>query len=155
MSYSLEPLTAAAQEDALRAMQQVMSEYPDLTYAGFGHEGIEDLTAPVALVEFIACRTWMARCVRTQHVNMRASSSYGLKHAVERAYDCYIANGTLIAAAIAEGFLVKRDGINAQFNITRKQPHLLAELEAYNQRRWDASAPRGQWMESRLPVDTN
>jgi hypothetical protein len=50
----------------------------------------------------------------------RCGTSYGLKHVAEEEI-CYMPNGIFIAAAIAEGFRVKRVSYaspNAQFNIS-------------------------------------
>lgn len=48
------------------------------------------------------------------------SHSYTLKHRVEKHINQYCSNGDLIAAMIAEGYLIKRDNINCFFNVDPK-----------------------------------
>jgi hypothetical protein len=54
----------------------------------------------------------------------RKRSSYGLKHDAERAAGDYVANGMLIAVALAMGFSAERTHAgspNAYFNISSKE----------------------------------
>lgn len=78
----------------------------------------EWIRAPGSLVDFMAARRWLSRFDKIKTLNQRGTS-YGLKHVA--AYDIgYTTNGVFIAAAIAEGFRVQRDGNgpNALFNIS-------------------------------------
>lgn len=54
---------------------------------------------------------WLRLCRRTKHVNRKAGTSYGLKHAVERwhrgltpSINCYVQNGCFLMAAHRLGF---------------------------------------------------
>ena len=75
---------------------------------------------PTSLAQFMAARGWLSRFDKIKALN-KLGSSYGLKHVAERDIG-YITNGVFIAAAIAEGFTVRRmDGSpNALFNISTK-----------------------------------
>jgi len=56
------------------------------------------------------------------------TSSYGLKHIIERHIGTYVSNGELIYAMHLEGFNIIRDGsINCFFNIKKGEIKLLAE----------------------------
>ena len=70
------------------------------------------------LTQFIAARKWLHGYAKASQF-YTASSSYGLKHAAERDMEVYITNGAFIAAAIAEGFQIKRErnGPNCLINI--------------------------------------
>jgi hypothetical protein len=59
------------------------------------------------LNSFVAARAWLRRFPRLKRVNRRRGTSYGLKHVAEREIG-YLTNGVFIAAAIAEGFVVRR-----------------------------------------------
>jgi len=69
-------------------------------------------------------RKWFRKM---KNINLKRSS-YSLKHAMERylgrervwegAVDGYVSNGELIYAMVLEGFDVRREGINAFFNIS-------------------------------------
>ena len=56
----------------------------------------------------------------------RGSSSYGIKHVVERNIGTYVSNGELIYAMDLEGFNIVRDSINCFFNISQKDIRLLS-----------------------------
>lgn len=58
---------------------------------------------------------------KTKNFN-RQSTSYGLKHKIERKTDLYVSNGELIAAMILEGYKWDIDwsGINCNFNVSKK-----------------------------------
>jgi hypothetical protein len=83
---------------------------------------------------------WLRLCGRTQYVNKRVGTSYGLKHAVEHWYrskyggDGYLCNGCFLMAAHRLGFKMKgkpalycfkKDGVydcfNAWINISSRE----------------------------------
>jgi hypothetical protein len=57
--------------------------------------------------EFSRAAEFLFRFGRQKSVN-RKRASYGLKHDAERAAGNYVANGMLIAAALAMGFFAER-----------------------------------------------
>ena len=71
-----------------------------------------------ANVEIVA--TWVAQHFQKSKKLCKTTSSYGLKHVVERATGKYVGNGELIAAMLMCGFEYEKDGINAFFFIDRK-----------------------------------
>lgn len=78
----------------------------------------KDMLSMHSLNEFEKARSWLAKQPKIKKLNYRCSS-YGLKHAAERSIG-YVSNGVFIAAAIAEGFQVKRrrNSFNALLNIS-------------------------------------
>jgi hypothetical protein len=74
---------------------------------------------PRSLAQFMAARGWLSKFSKIQALNKRGTS-YGLKHGAEDDIG-YVTNGVFIAAAIAEGFTVRRtesSSPNAWFNIS-------------------------------------
>lgn len=72
--------------------------------------------------EFVRAAEFLSRFGRRKTINTKRGS-YGLKHDAERYAGDYVANGTLIAAALALGFAAKPthwDSPNAYFNISSK-----------------------------------
>lgn len=68
------------------------------------------------------CKRWLRRNAAPRKTMNRFSSSYGLKHEVERTAGpgvFYVTNGSLIAAAVKLGYRCKRIGHtpNAVFNM--------------------------------------
>jgi hypothetical protein len=80
----------------------------------------EAICEPDALAQFTAARFWLGHFAKIKAPNPRGTS-YGLKHIAERDIG-YTTNGVFIAAALAEGFSVRRvgDSPNALFNISTK-----------------------------------
>lgn len=73
--------------------------------------------------EFIRAAEFLSKFGRRKSMN-RKRSSYGLKHDAEREAGDYVANGMLIAAALALGFAAERTHAgspNAYFNISSRQ----------------------------------
>lgn len=106
----------------------ILKQHPLLTYFGFGEyqrplmatkKGQADLLAATAEIDY--ARAWL-RTQQSRHTLNLCRSSYGLKHIAERAVRRYISNGAFIAAALLEGWKVKRifDSPNAQLNISEK-----------------------------------
>ena len=95
---------------------EVKINYPDLTQFGFGGEG------EIRMRAVNLCAEWLLEhdgLDRRKTINMN-HSSYGLKHAVERDKDEYVANGEFICAALALGYKMRRPKhktANAYFNI--------------------------------------
>ena len=56
---------------------------------------------------------------QSEKMNLQCSS-YGLKHIIERCLKTYVSNGQCIKAFINCGFKVKRFGLNAAFNVSKK-----------------------------------
>jgi len=153
---SIEHGTAAADDLArpLANMRAVMASYPQLADFGFGiYQGYrgkpleERLTIferdratlldDRSLAQFMGARQWLRQFTKTKAVNPRAGSSYGLKHVAEADIG-YVTNGVFIAAAAAEGFIVKRcrpDSPNAWFNISSRARSIGWRREAERERR--------------------
>lgn len=128
-----DPLWMPRDED-VEAMRVVMAAEPELTDFGFGvyrdarqtdaerRQRFEDdraaLLDPRALNGFVRARDWLARQARTKGLN-QYGTSYGLKHVAAHSAG-YVTNGVFIAAALAEGFKVKRTGPNAYLNISKR-----------------------------------
>lgn len=121
-NYSAEQLAAA-----LSDMRQILANEPELGDFGYRHlrhaqlaEDRETISEPRSLAQFLATRQWLRRFEKRKTLN-RKGSSYGLKHVAETDIG-YMTNGVFIAAAIAEGFAVKRfeDTPNALLNITQR-----------------------------------
>jgi hypothetical protein len=114
------------------AIEAVMVDHPELSDFGFGafgplNKSPEERDAfiaasrarmrePRSLVPFALARDWLAQFRKIKGIN-RHGTSYGLKHVAEHAIG-YVTNGVFIAAAIAEGFTIQRDGPNAYLNIS-------------------------------------
>lgn len=82
-----------------------------------------DMLTEQGMEEFIRAANYLSKFGRRKSMN-RDRGSYGLKHEAERATGDYVANGMLIAAALAMGFSAERTHIgspNAHFNISSKQ----------------------------------
>ena len=129
-------LTPAELAAAAIDMDRVLEREPQLGDFGFGvwdsrrktraertaelRRDRESMLEPRSLAEFTAAREWLRRFKKIKNLN-RGGTSYGLKHVAEDEIG-YSANGCFIAAAIAEGFAVRRtdyDSPNAWFNISR------------------------------------
>ena len=61
---------------------------------------------------------FLATCASTRKSIYYSSSNYGFKHLAEKTMGSYISNGAFIEAALACGFKIVPDGINAHFNIS-------------------------------------
>ena len=108
----------------LAAMKSILAKFPDLTEIGFGGSSADRdaMLLPQSLDDFRRARAWLRAKPRTTHVNSSAGTCYGLKHLAEPEIG-YSTNGTFIAAALAEGFKIKRcghDSLNAWINISSR-----------------------------------
>jgi hypothetical protein len=75
-----------------------------------------------AAEEFLRAYAFLAKFGRRKTINSKMGS-YGLKHDAERSMGDYVANGILIAAALAMGYSAVRTHVgspNAHFNISSK-----------------------------------
>jgi hypothetical protein len=127
-------LTPAELASAAIDMDRVLEHEPLLSDNGFKqlrgrrsqaeHEAQfiqwrEDMRTPRSLGQLMAARGWLRRFGKIRALNRRGTS-YGLKHCAEDDIG-YVTNGCFIAAAIAEGFNVRRvesGSPNAWFNIS-------------------------------------
>lgn len=90
-------------------------------------------------LELKAARDMIACKFRPIQTFNHSSTSYGLKHLVERALDIetkgkinYVSNGTLILAMYDAGYRIKREGKaspNCCFNVSKKS---VVELSKFN-----------------------
>jgi hypothetical protein len=119
---SHEAFDRAALDEAAEAMERVLGSEPELGDFGFGvflqrgktpdEREVEllserdDIRRPDSLAAFIKTREWLSRHGKRKTLN-KMGTSYGLKHVCEKDVG-YITNGVFIAAAIAEGFHVRR-----------------------------------------------
>jgi len=120
----------------------VLAAHPYLTTNGFGAyvdavrlafagEKYEkqrgEMYTPAVREEFDRACEWLSTKIKTKNPNRWAGTSYGLKHAAERAMRGYICNGAFITAAYAMGFSVqsqrKCDGPNPWIGIALKGLH--------------------------------
>jgi hypothetical protein len=114
---------------AADAMESILAANPVLNDYGFGPFDVArfakdraEMLSPYSLDDFERARCWLRTKPRTADVNKSAGFSYGLKHVAEVDIG-YVTNGVFIAAAMAEGFKVKRcypDSPNAWINISSK-----------------------------------
>lgn len=85
-------------------------------------ENRDEMLGKHGLEEFIRAAEFLSKFGRRKSMNPKRSS-YGLKHDAEREAGDYVANGMLIAAALALGFSAERTHAgwpNAYFNISFK-----------------------------------
>jgi hypothetical protein len=130
--------SAGLLESAAIDMANVLEREPELGDFGFGvfhprsktleqraaelRRQREAIREPRALAQFLAARLWLRHFNKTKGPS-RLGTSYGLKHVMQYAIDCYVTNGVFIAAAIAESFVVRRvsdSSPNAWFNISAR-----------------------------------
>jgi len=128
--FTTEELAAAAAD-----MDRILEQEPQLNDFGYGvYFGIQgqaeqqasfqecrkSIRAPNSLAQFIAARRWLRQFSKRKTICPHGTS-YGLKHIAEHTIG-YVTNGVFIAAAIAEGFQVRRSDAspNAMFNITSR-----------------------------------
>jgi hypothetical protein len=118
---------------AVIAMERILEREPELSDFGYGLSDFQStheervatfktnrqlIREPRSLAQFLAACRWLGQFAKIKSFNKRGTS-YGLKHIAERDIG-YVTNGVFIAAAIAEGFRVRREGRspNAVFNIS-------------------------------------
>lgn len=110
----------------LALLEAVMEAHPLLTHFGYGEYDNACKATPEnrarllsAVDEIQAARAWLSTQTPRLTLNHRRSS-YGLKHIASKATRCYIANGSFIAAALMDGWIVKRipKTPNARINLS-------------------------------------
>lgn len=114
------------------SIQDVMKEFPDLTYYGFGSlDGFGKQKTPdeiakerkeleSATEQISAARSWVKSNCEERKTTNKNFGSYWIKHRIEHATNLYISNGSCIAAFILEGYKVNRPtgwGPNCAFNM--------------------------------------
>jgi hypothetical protein len=121
-------LTPAELATAAIDIDRTLEREPLLSDNGLKHRDIgeaeflkwrEDMRTPRSLAQFMAARGWLRQFSKIKALNRRGTS-YGLKHCAEDDIG-YLTNGVFIAAAIAEGFTVRRsqpNSPNAWLNIS-------------------------------------
>ena len=93
-------------KDAMEQMlTEVQREYPDLTRGGLNNPPSEGSFAD-AEEEIVAAVKYMALCQESKNGE---AYSYGMKHRAENWAGRYIANGSMIAAALMVGANIRRE----------------------------------------------
>ena len=103
-------------------LEQVFKAHPDLTLDGFDdplRPGFADNRARLAAAgdQFDRAIDWLSMPPRRNVANATVGGSYHLKHLCEGAMGNYVANGALIAAALALGIIIERRGMYARLGI--------------------------------------
>lgn len=108
-------------------VQEVLDAVPSLTYFGFRSPDSDNYAAERAtligergLAEIQFCRDWLRTARLTARAGVTSPSSYWIKHVAERVRGEYIANGSLIVAALLAGVPAKQQGVNARVAVSRK-----------------------------------
>ena len=156
-------LTPAELAAATIDMERVLEREPQLGDFGFGVfdprrktpeqraaellRDREDIRKPRSLAQFMTARGWLRRFGQLKKINQRGTS-YGLKHHAEDEIG-YVTNGVFIAAAVAEGFVVRRAGAygdspNAWFNISTEAWRHAGRLREEQRRRARIAAWEGR-----------
>lgn len=119
---------------ATETMITVLKNNPRLHYLGvevYGDSNDEERMSPFLSKEddFMRTYKWIMTkfLYKVQNINPQSSSSYGLKHLMERDIGLYVTNGMFICAMIAAEFKMKIvDGNpNVRFNISMKNVNTL------------------------------
>lgn len=110
-------------------LRAILQAHPLLTLHGFGEYEDPCRASPggrrallAAIAEIDTARAWLSGQQRIENLNLK-QTSYGLKHMAERAMNRYIPNGAFIAAAMLDGWKVRRlpdSNPNAWLNISQK-----------------------------------
>jgi hypothetical protein len=136
-------LTSTELATAATDMDRVLKDEPLLSDNGLKCDDIEegrflewreDIRRPDSLARFMAARGWLRQFSKIKSVN-KAGTSYGLKHCAEDDIG-YLTNGCFIAAAIAEGFTVRRSQPNS--------PNALLNISTEAWRRTDRNREAGR-----------
>jgi len=121
---------AITSERAKSLIEKVMKNYPELAANGFGTYDDQQrhwvrpegnpvkfasdrarMTSPQCVEAFRKSCDWLQKIEKIKNPNTKVGSSYTLKHKVEayfKAEGTYVPNGMFIAAAVANGFSIKR-----------------------------------------------
>jgi hypothetical protein len=141
---------AITKAHAKSLIEKVMKNYPELTVGGYGTfdnqrrdwiqaegnpakhaEDRANMLTVGSIEAFQKSCEWLQKVEKIKNPNTRIGSSYTLKHKVEaffKAEGVYVPNGMFIAAAIANGFVIKRplNSPNVFINVSTKS---IRELE--------------------------
>jgi hypothetical protein len=103
-------------------LAKVLKEHPTLTLQGFDNPTRPGFDADRANLgtaqdQFDRALAWLKMLPRRKVANDRIGGSYYLKHICEGAVGNYVANGSLIAAALALGLPVKATGVYALLGV--------------------------------------
>lgn len=133
-------------------VEQILKEHPELNSFGVGlydneknpselQRGREYLLNQRGLEEIKRAMDYLTLCGYRKSINYN-SSSYGLKHRVERYYrdsNCcgnnYVSNGAFIVAALLCGFKIKSkewSGPNVFLNISNRKPEPLNQWHLHH-----------------------
>ena len=109
----------------MKTLEEIKKEYPTLTCNGWTYysrgEKISSRDILKCPKEFKAICEWLNTYIGHRKTVNTNSSSYGLKHTVERAIGHYVCNGMFIAAALACGYKMKYwNGPNCCFAMSQK-----------------------------------
>ena len=108
-----------------KTLEQIKKENPNLTCNGWAYYSRGKKIASGDILnrpkEFKAICDWLNTYIGHRKTINTNSSSYGLKHTIERAIGHYVCNGMFIAAALACGYKMKHwDGPNCCFAMSQK-----------------------------------
>ena len=118
-------MSVARTKERRKTLREVAAAYPDLAAHGFDvryrtqvRPAFQELRRRLLEEEerFASARQWIQRRLRPIQSFNERRTSYGLKHICEAEIG-YLTNGTFVAAMIACGYRVRRDGANAVFNV--------------------------------------
>jgi hypothetical protein len=113
--------TTMTEDEARTRLATILQLRPDLVYGGLAPAAVhadwrrfspedyqtrwqaarDELAGNVHTFRLVY--DWLGRVERRRAINT-STGSYGLKHVVERIIETYVANGVMIAAALARGF---------------------------------------------------
>lgn len=108
----------------MRPLEQVLADYPHLTLDGFDNPerpGFADDRRRIAAAvdQFDRAVAWLRMVPWRKAANRTHGHSYYVKHIVQGAMGDYVANGALIAAALALGVVTEPCGkLNALLGIS-------------------------------------
>ena len=104
------------------SLAQVLDAHPGLSLQGFDNPGRPGFAADRASLiaaqdQFDRAVAWLAMLPRRKVVNDEIGGSYHLKHICESAMGNYVANGALIAAALALRLPIRTYGLYARLGV--------------------------------------
>lgn len=108
------------QKMSFSEIKKMLDEFYTVKIDGLTLEGFSKKGGPLSLIEVNEVRRFIRKSWSKQASINTIRTSYGLKHDAEKAMGVYVANGTLIAAMIMEGYkykIIGRNGPNVFFNV--------------------------------------
>lgn len=111
-----------------RDIARLMAEQPDLLIDGFqyklprGGDGFDSPRKLLLTGEFLGEVQTAADYIEAQGIPPKVGS-YRIKHDAEKALDCYLPNGAVIAAALLAGYQAERDPHSPNCTFTREAAH--------------------------------